>query len=219
MRTTCRDRGAGQGHRGTAWAAQGTGMGSSCKALTEPTWAALGPWLLALGLRQEQETSDPCRPGASLPPWPCSAAWQGPPHAPALAIAHPHMAVPIPGRALSKEGGTASAWPGAGAQALALCITETHPALLGTTDTLALFVPSCHHCLQCSGLRGTWGHFLSRVPQWDPLKLQETLEFQFNFDFLRSFLKTLSGTESDENNTKVPRGSLKSLCCFCAAEL
>ena len=29
MTTACRDRGAGHGHRRTAWAAQGTGMGSS----------------------------------------------------------------------------------------------------------------------------------------------------------------------------------------------
>ena len=57
------------------------------------------------------------------------------------------------------------------------------------------------------------------LSQRDPLKLQETLKFQFNFKFLRSFLSTLLGTESDVNSNKAQKGSLKSMCCVCATEL
>ena len=71
----------------------------------------------------------------------------------------------------------------------------------------------------CFALTETWRNFLSCVPQWDPLKLKETLEIEINFEFLRSFLSTLLGTESDVNSTKALRGSLKSLCCVSAAKL
>ena len=124
-----------------------------------------------------------------------------------------------PGRALSNEGGTGCALAGAGAQALALCIPGTHLGLLSIRDTFPLFVPTCHQCHQCSTPTGTWGHFVTSVPHWDPLKLQETFKFQSVFEFLRSFLNTLSGTESDANSTKALRGSLQSLCCVSAAKL
>ena len=188
-------------------------MGSSCKALPEPTWAALGPRLLALALRPAGDKSP-------LQPWGLSASlsllsslagaapWCCPGHCPS-----PHPSAPA--RALSTEGGTGSALPGAGAQALALCIPETHPALLSIRDTFPLLVPPCHHCLQCSALTGTWGHFLSPVPQWDPLKLQETSELDCDFEFLRGFFISLSGSDVQGLSTKPREGH----CSPCAVSV
>lgn len=58
-----------------------------------------------------------------------------------------------------------------GAQALALCIPETHPGLLSIRKAFPLFVLTCLQCLHCSALTGAWRHLFSCDPQWDPLKL------------------------------------------------
>lgn len=114
-----------------------------------------------------------------------------------------------PGGALSHVCRTGSPFPRARGQSLALWLDKTHAGLLSLRATFTLPLPTFHHCLLFSALTSPQGCFVSNVPQWDPLVLQDTLEFASDFECLRGFINFLSGSEAHGLSFKATRGVIK----------
>ena len=95
-------------------------------------------------------------------------------------------------------------------------VSPQSPAVPQGTRTWLLFVPTSHLCLQFPALTGTWGHFLSRVSKWNPLKLQETLEFDSDLEFLRGFFSSLLGTVVQGLSTNPERVIKVLVLCLCS---
>ena len=125
-----------------------------------------------------------------------------------------HLALHVPTKHCTRKSPRPCVWdrislPRGWGQGLALGLDKTHPGLLSIGATFALPLPTCHHCLPFSALTSPQRCFVSNVPQWDPLMLQETLELASDFDSLRGFINFLSGSEVHGLGTKPKRGDIK----------
>ena len=121
--------------------------------------------------------------------------------------------VTVPSLAGAVPGGPSGSGQGVSSEPLVaqtlLCPRE--PRLGFSLSPLSTLLPiSC-----CDWNLGTLSQ---SCPTVGPIKTLRNFGVSIKFEFLRTFLSTLLGTECDASRTKSLRGSLKSLCCVCAAE-
>lgn len=91
---------------------------------------------------------------------------------------------------------------------MALLLLQTK-GLLSTRATCPVPLPGFNHNLQLSALTRPWGGFIRKGFQWQLLKLQDTLGFSSDLDFLKDCCYLLSASEDPGLNTKYTAGLIE----------